>query len=108
MVKAFKSEAALTDAERKGRVDIKYRSAAGKHIIIELKKYARAVSIDELIRQVGKYKNAALKVLQAANPDVTDHQLEIICILGAAPTPETNLSDHRQALARLQGAVDNL
>src|SRR5262249_264131 len=45
--KAFKEvDADLTDEQKKARLDIKYRTAAGKNIVIELKRYDRIVDID--------------------------------------------------------------
>src|SRR5579862_3057647 len=55
--------AGLTDEEKAARIDIRYRTAAGKHIIIELKKYGRKVTIEELLVQVRKYRDALRKCL---------------------------------------------
>ena len=41
----------LTAKEKLGRVDIKYRTAAGKHIIVELKKVGRKMELHELLQQ---------------------------------------------------------
>ena len=51
--------ASLTDEEKKGRFDIRYRSSAGKHIIIELKRYIPTYKVDiyDLHRQIDKYKS---------------------------------------------------
>lgn len=92
-------KANLTEEEKKGRFDIKYRTTSGKHIIIELKRYARNVSIDELLIQVRKYKNTLLKCLNQEYPNHT-HNYEIICILGCPPTGE-NLEIVRQQLSLL-------
>lgn len=81
-------KANLTDEEKKGRFDIKYRTTSGKHIIIELKRYARKVTIDELIAQVRKYKNTLLKCLNQEYPNHS-HNYEIICVLGSPPTGDT-------------------
>src|SRR5664280_1008879 len=59
-----KIDAKLSEAERRGRIDIRYRTAAGKNIIIELKKYDRSVALGELLDQLQKYRNALEKVLK--------------------------------------------
>ena len=41
--------------ELRGRVDIRYATSSGKHIIIELKKYRRAVEVEELFEQGSCY-----------------------------------------------------
>jgi hypothetical protein len=63
--KAFKAlDADLTAAQKKARLDIKYRTAAGKNIVIELKKYDRVVDINDLVKQAGKYRGALQKILK--------------------------------------------
>jgi len=59
-----KLDAGLTTEEKKGRVDIRYRTAAGKQIIIELKKYDRKVKTEDLSTQIRKYKSALEKCLK--------------------------------------------
>lgn len=81
------SKAGLTDEQLKGRFDIKYRTASGKHIIIELKRYKRKVDIDELISQVSKYRRTLEKCLKAQFPE-SPRDIEIICLLGSPPSPE--------------------
>jgi len=87
----------LTDYERKGRYDIKYKSLAGKHVIVELKKYDRRVTAYELAEQVGKYRSALEKVLreqfQIENPDI-----ECICVIGKEPTKPENPKRARDIL----------
>lgn len=78
-------DASLTEEERRGRVDIRYRTAAGKHIIIELKKYDVSVDLSDLFRQLAKYRSALEKCLTEKFP--TEHQnIELIAILGKPPT----------------------
>lgn len=97
----FKQEyierANLNPEEKSGRLDIKYRTTSGKHIIIELKKYDRKVSIDELLTQVRKYKNTLLKCLEQEFPGQS-HSYEIICLLGAPPTGDDISVINRQLL----------
>lgn len=72
----------LTAAERKARYDIKYRTAGGKHVIIELKRYEASYQITllDLVKQVDKYESALKKCL--ANTADADQPIEIICVLG--------------------------
>lgn len=78
--------ARLTSEEREGRIDIRYKTAAGKHIIIELKKYNRTVEVYDLLKQVRKYRDALDKCLRTKFQD-TRHVIECICILGSPPEP---------------------
>ena len=70
----------LTAGEKRGRVDIKYKTTSGKHLIIELKRANRHVADTELMEQVSKYHEALRKVLKAAGRD--REPIEIICIVG--------------------------
>lgn len=67
--------ASLTDEERNGRLDIKYRTSAGSHIIIELKRYTPTYKITGggLYDQITKYQNALRKCLHESgevNPNI--------------------------------------
>jgi hypothetical protein len=77
-------DAQLTDDERAGRIDIRYRTAAGKHIIIELKRYSVAVTTGDLVNQIGKYRSALQKCLQAQFPSEPT-EIECIAVLGQMP-----------------------
>jgi hypothetical protein len=92
-----KIDAKLKKEEKSGRVDIRYRTAAGKHIIIELKKYDREVTVTELIEQIEKYRSALEKCLQKTYPD-DQHIIEIICILGDKPNPKNRDKINRDML----------
>lgn len=89
VVKEFRDiDAKLTEDERKARIDIRYRTAVGKHIIVELKKYDAKVNIFDLVKQLKKYKSALMKCLTTKLPG-EDHQVEIVCILGSPPKGAT-------------------
>jgi hypothetical protein len=75
-----KVTATLTSKERAARLDIRYKTAAGKHIIIELKRANRAVTTLELVEQVKKYQDALRKCLKAAGKE--GEPIEVICLLG--------------------------
>lgn len=82
-----KLDAKLTPDEQKARLDIRYRTAAGKYIIIELKRYTRKVSVYELLEQINKYEDALRKVVKTLRPNDNDPVIETICLLGSPPTP---------------------
>src|SRR5207245_1708007 len=86
--------------EKAGRLDIKYRTAAGKHIIIELKKYDRRVETNTLLAQLRKYRSGLLKVLKAKFPN-GQHIVECICILGSAPDPREEEMANRGLIAAI-------
>jgi hypothetical protein len=88
----------LTAEQKKGRLDIRYRTAAGRHIIIELKRYKRVVEINDLLKQVRKYRTTLTKVLAAKLPG-QPHYIEIICILGSPPQPQDEDDENRKQLA---------
>jgi hypothetical protein len=92
-----KIKAGLTPDEAAGRIDIRYKTAAGKHIIIELKKYDRQVDVLDLIGQIRKYRTALEKCLTSVHPG-KPHQIEIICLTGSAPQPEGNDEGNRKML----------
>nr|VFK42156.1 MAG: Histidine kinase-, DNA gyrase B-, and HSP90-like ATPase [Candidatus Kentron sp. TC] len=75
-----KIEAGLTEEEKKARLDIKYRTASGKHIIVELKRAERRISVYELGGQIRKYRNATIKLLNAAG--LRNQPFEFVCVVG--------------------------
>jgi phosphomevalonate kinase len=83
-----KIDAKLTKKEKSGRIDIRYTTAANKHVIVELKKYDRSVSITELYKQIQKYRSALVKILEN-NFQTERPSVETICILGSPPTEGT-------------------
>ena len=70
----------LTKEEKRGRVDVKYSTTGNKHVIIELKRAQRLVNTNALSRQVGKYYNAAEKILAALGR--SNEAVEIVCVVG--------------------------
>lgn len=77
----------LTTKQSKGRVDIRYRTNAGEHIIVELKRAARRLSVPELFEQGNKYRIALRKYLHSAN--VPDPHISIVFVVGK-PVEEAN------------------
>lgn len=70
----------LTQEEKAARLDIGYRKTAGKHVIIELKRAKRIVNLDEMLKQVKKYRNAINKVLSDAYGN--NFSFEILFVVG--------------------------
>ncbi|MGJ7441718.1 BbrUII/HgiDII family restriction enzyme [Aquipuribacter sp. MA13-6] len=71
------------DNQKQGRIDIQYRSAAGVHMIVELKKYRRKVSLDDLRIQGEKYHEALSEVLRKQNEPV--REVSVVFVLGEEP-----------------------
>jgi hypothetical protein len=82
--------AQLSTEELSGRVDIKYRTTAGKHVIVELKRAGRSLSIQELVKQGRLYKEATRKCLIAAGR--REEPIEIVFVLGQ-PVSEAHDSE---------------
>lgn len=78
---------ALKGDAKKARIDIGYRTASSKHIIVELKRASVAVPLDDLTKQVRKYRDGAKKIIEKT--DHSDWPIEIICLVGKPP-PEWN------------------
>ncbi len=78
--KAFKDVTdELTKDEERGRPDVRYRTAAGKHIIIEFKRASVSTTVVDLYKQIIKYKTALEKCLEITGEKAN---IEVICILG--------------------------
>ena len=80
----------LSPDEQKGRMDIKYRTAAGKHIIIELKRYNPTYKItpNDLYLQLRKYKRGLEKCIETNTN--ANQPIETIAILGSKFNSEQN------------------
>ena len=73
----------LSEAERQGRFDIRYKKTSGKHVIIELKRSSVKPSDSTLMGQVNKYRNALKKQLEVAGEFPA---IEVICLVGKEPS----------------------
>ena len=71
---------ALTDEQKRARVDVKYSTTGNKHVIIELKRAQRRITTNALADQVTKYYTAAEKILTAAGRG--NEPVEIVCVVG--------------------------
>ena len=85
----------LTEKEKLGRVDIAYRTNAGKHIIVELKKAGRKMKLLELQEQGQTYVDKLRKILLSQG----DHapNIEVIFVLGRAVDDEKDNPDRVKA-----------
>jgi len=70
----------LNEDESKGRLDIRYKTSAGKHMIIELKRVKRIMRLPELQEQGQKYKSALQKCLESQGDKKP--AIEIVFVLG--------------------------
>ena len=77
-------DAKLSDEEKASRLDIQYRKTAGRHVIIELKRPERTVTLPELTRQIGKYRSGMLKILETVG--ASNESVEFVCLLGKPPS----------------------
>ena len=88
-----KIDAGLTDDEKRGRIDLRFQSVPGRHVIVELKRYNRRVTANELVAQLRKYRDALRKCLTERYPS-KPQAIECVAVLGSAPAPigdpETN------------------
>lgn len=73
-------ESSLTEEEKKSRLDIGYRLTTGKHVIVELKRPGVQMGLDDLTRQIAKYRFALLETLKQAGR--ANESIEFVCVLG--------------------------
>ena len=83
VIKAFrKISNKLTEEEKNGRLDIRYKKTSGKHVVVELKRASVKVSGLDIMKQVEKYTEALRKQLKVANEQGS---VEAICLVGKEP-----------------------
>lgn len=86
----------LTEKERLGRVDICYRTIAGKHVIVELKRAERNVNPLALVEQGTKYVD---KVKKIATSRGEKHPIvEVVFVLGKPLAEERDSPDRLRHL----------
>ena len=92
--------AKLPEEERSGRVDIKYRTSSGKHIIIELKRSSVATDTPTLLGQVDRYRQELRRALNQegeSNPNI-----ETVCIVGKPLRDWSNPGGQRESADTLR------
>lgn len=85
----------LTERERLGRVDIAYRTNAGKHIIVELKKAGRKMKLLELQEQGQTYVDKLGKILLSQGDNAPN--IEVVFVLGRPVDDEKDNPDRVKA-----------
>lgn len=94
----------LSDEEKRGRIDIRYRTAVGTHVIVELKRHEKAVKTHVLVGQLRKYRNALQKCLSQRFPD-DPRPIQLVTILGRPPLPD-DTDEHKKENRRMMEAID--
>lgn len=84
----------LTEKEKLGRVDIKYQTTAGKHVVVELKKVGRRMKLLELQEQGSTYVDKIKKILKSKGEDSPN--IEVVFVIGQ-PIDETSNVDRVKA-----------
>ena len=90
----------LTEKEKLGRVDIAYRTNAGKHIIVELKRAGRLCKLLELQGQGQTYVDKLRKIL--LNQGDSSPDIEVVFVLGR---PIQEQADNPERLKNSMAAV---
>lgn len=98
-----KVTAKLGEEEAKKRLDITFRTGAGKQVIIELKRYSAPFKTNDLLGQMKDYRNAARKVLEAHQPHEAIN-VEVVAVVGKKPADEEWEEVERQ-LAAFNGRI---
>lgn len=93
----------LSPEQKKGRIDIGYRTVVGRHVIIELKRASVSTPVDELTRQIRKYRDGARTLLEQS--DFPDWPLDIVCLVGTPP-PEWSKPGGPKDVQRSLASVD--
>lgn len=75
-------EKSLTQEQKDSRIDIGYRTAGGKHIIVELKRYKPSYKVTPFVlaEQIDKYTKALRICLEASG--IINPYIEVICVIG--------------------------
>jgi hypothetical protein len=89
-----------TIIQENGRIDIRYANTAGKHLIVELKRYERKVDVDELYEQGLKYVNALDGLLNQAQSENRD--IEVVFVIGDHPTTKNRFRTEEYLDTRLK------
>jgi hypothetical protein len=93
----------LSDKETKGRVDIRYRTNAGEHIVVELKRADRQLRMDELLEQGNKYLTALQKCLKAEGKQ--DPHISIVFVVGR-PVKEEDDPGGAEKVSKALGSIN--
>ncbi len=86
----------LTEKERLGRVDICYKTIAGKHVVVELKRAGRNVNALALVEQGQTYVDKVKKIAIAQGENYPN--VEVVFVLGEPLAEETENPDRLRRL----------
>lgn len=95
----------LTEEQTKGRVDIRYRTNAEQHILVELKRAGRVLSVGELYDQGEKYKNALELCLRKEKGENYSPNVAVVFVLGQPVRGGSSAQQVNQALAPINGRI---
>ena len=101
---AFKAiDAQLTEEQKKGRVDIRYQTVAGKHVIIELKRYeiTYQYGVFDAAKQIDKYITVLKDCLTHSFAE-EDPEIEAILVVG----PKWLEKEGRKNVEKILGALN--
>ncbi|MEZ5832672.1 MAG: ATP-binding protein [Dongiaceae bacterium] len=93
----------LSKEQKNARIDIGYRTIGGKHVIVELKRASISVPIDDLTKQVRKYRDGAVKLLEKTV--YKSWPIEVVCVVGRPP-PEWDDATGPAGVQKALQAVD--
>ncbi|GAB2841055.1 ATP-binding protein [Microbacterium insulae] len=68
-----------------GRIDIRYATVSGRHVIVELKRYNLTVDARELAEQGLKYAKALASILTQQQREAEIPNIEVVFVLGKKP-----------------------
>ncbi|MFG0642870.1 ATP-binding protein [Delftia sp. WSY_22] len=94
----------LTEEQSKGRVDIRYRTNAEQHILVELKRAGRVLTLGELIDQGSKYKQALDKCVREVKGISYTPNIAVVFVLGK-PVAGNDAQSVNQTLQAINGRV---
>ncbi|MDE0268975.1 MAG: ATP-binding protein [Acidimicrobiaceae bacterium] len=90
----------MSEKKKLSRVDISYKTAAGKHIIVELKRAGRVMKLPDLVAQGQTYVD---KVVNLAKTEGDDNpSVEVIFVLGR------RVAEQDSNPQRLKSALDSI
>ena len=69
--------------EIRGRIDIRYGTTGGRHVIVELKRYALSPKLNDLVAQGRKYLTALRSVLEQQGKE--NQNVQVVFVLGRKP-----------------------
>lgn len=93
----------LSEEEIRARIDIGYRTTQGRHVIIELKRASAIVSVDDLTKQIRKYRDGARELI--AKSEYKGWPLDIVCLVGEPP-PEWRRAQGREDVESTLSSVN--